>query len=93
MTLFSITFLFSNSPFAKQEDMGIWQGASVFQGSNQDGEIQTTYKHSRDSVDNTEAGLMPGTLLKMTFGKQMAIPTQLDLYPDIAECQYPYWAG
>ena len=30
-------------------------------------------------------------LLKITFGKPMTIPTQLDLYPDIAGCQYPYW--
>ena len=33
------------------------------------------------------------TLLKMTVGKQMTIPTQLDPYPAIAECKYPYWAG
>jgi hypothetical protein len=29
------------------------------------------------------------TLLKIIL--QMTIPTQLDPYPDIAGCQYPYW--
>ena len=40
-------------------------------------------------------------LLKMTFGKPITIPTQLDSYPDIAGYKYPdiagykypYWAG
>jgi hypothetical protein len=32
------------------------------------------------------------TLLNKIFGKPMTIPTQLDPYPNIAGCQYPYWA-